>query len=153
MPASPYAYKRDTEAFDEGDEDNEEDKHEGLGVLDGNDGFDPNSRSARRRRTGKLSSFFGETNINFSSPNPPPHLICPGAGNWEKDRSERESGKTKSKTKTKTRRETLDSVLGEMWRGVQSDMKRGGLGVEEGNRLGELMWTLRRRSGGVWEEI
>jgi hypothetical protein len=52
-----------------------------------------------------------------------------------------------------TRIETLDNVLGEMWRGVQAEMRKGGLGLEEGRKLGEMMGTLRRRSGGVWEEI
>lgn len=128
-------------------------------------GFDPNSRAARRKRTGKLTSFFGESSINFADPHPPPapgfgfsaysndpdHSAASAFGHGHGHRSE--NGKGSIRRKRMTRIETLDNVLGEMWRGVQAEMRRGGLGLEEGRKLGEMMGTLRRRSGGVWEEI
>ncbi|KAK4685630.1 hypothetical protein P7C73_g4512, partial [Tremellales sp. Uapishka_1] len=88
---------------------------------------DPNSHAARRRRTGKLSQFFGETGIDFTQP-PPQRL-----------------------PERKSRRETLDNMLGEMW----SEVKKGSLRMDEVDRLGDLMSTLRRRreSLGMWEEL
>ena len=97
--------------------------------------MDPHSHSARRRRTGKLSQFFGETGVDFQ--NPPERL--PGT-----------EGK---KGKGKLRREVLDGMLGEMWNEVMERKGRGTLGVDEVKRLSEMLGALRKRNSGMWEEL
>ncbi|EIW68253.1 hypothetical protein TREMEDRAFT_63426 [Tremella mesenterica DSM 1558] len=90
---------------------------------------DPNSHSARRRRTGKLSQFFGES-VDWQ--NPP------------------------RKEHKKSRKEVLDGVLGEMWRNVQTEVGKRGKGMgtgEEVNRLGEMVRLLKGRNDGMWEEL
>jgi hypothetical protein len=178
---------------DHNDDDYSERQHKATANVDDDVdvdiGFDPNSRAARRKRTGKLTSFFGESSINFADPHPPPapgfgfsaypndpdHSVAGATGNGHGHRSGSGSRGRKGtgneygiglgigngngnghggiRRKRMTRIETLDNVLGEMWRGVQAEMRKGGLGLEEGRKLGEMMGTLRRRSGGVWEEI
>ncbi|KAL7422428.1 hypothetical protein Q5752_003076 [Cryptotrichosporon argae] len=97
--------------------------------------LDPSSPAARRRRTGKLSHFFGEAGVDFTADAPPPP---PASG-----------------ARRKSRRETLDAVLGEMWRGVQTDVRGGSLRGDEAASLGDLIRTLRskREEAGMWEEL
>lgn len=100
---------------------------------------DPESFDARRKRTGKLSHFFGETGIDFSDP---PTV----ADTMDKVRAQK---------RTSMRRETLDSMMREMWRGVQGEVKRGSMAVTEGEKLGEMIERLRKRrsSIGQWEVL
>jgi hypothetical protein len=78
---------------------------------------DPNSRQARRKRTGKLSHFFGES-IDFDKPPPLP-------------------------SKRKSRKEILDGMVGEMWRAVVAESRKGELKGEEVDRVGSLIASLR----------
>jgi hypothetical protein len=80
--------------------------------------FDPSSHDARRRRSGKLSQFFGEV-IDFERPPPVP-------------------------PKKKTKKEVLDGVLGEMWRAVQIENRRGVLGREEMDKVGAMIAAVRK---------
>lgn len=67
--------------------------------------FDPDSRSARVKRTEKLSQFFGEP-IDLTSP---PRLLTPA----------------------KSKKEVVNDVFGDVWRAFQAEGKRGKLrGVE-----------------------
>ena len=80
--------------------------------------FDPNSHDARRRRSGKLSQFFGEV-IDFERPPPLP-------------------------PKKKTKKEVLDGLLGEMWRAVQLENRRGVLAIEDMDRVGAMIAAVRK---------
>ena len=102
------------------------------------------SHETRRKRTGKLTHFFGETGIDF---NDPPNV----ATTMERVRSRTgtlsgsgsgsgHGGKGKDK-------DTLDEMMREMWRVVQSEVRRGGMAVKDGERLGELIDRLRFRRG------
>jgi hypothetical protein len=99
----------------------------------------PHTHEARRRRTGKLTHFFGETGIDFDDP---PNIA---------DTMER----VRSRSNTLSKGDTLDEIMREMWRGVQAEVKRGGMAVKEGERLGEMIDRLRRRRGstGHWEAL
>lgn len=92
------------------------------------------------RRTAKLGRFFGEEGLDFSTPPPPVELRSPTPDEPESSRG---------------RAQTLDSVLGELWRSVQADMKRGGLGQADAARLNDLMRTLgrKRAAAGEWAEL
>ncbi|ORY35738.1 hypothetical protein BCR39DRAFT_511836 [Naematelia encephala] len=94
------------------------------------------SHAARRRRTGKLSHFFGETGVDFDNP---PQQQGQGQGKV-------------SIALVKKRRETLDSVLGELWRGLQGELRRGRATRGDVDRLGEMVGVLRRTRNG-WEEL
>jgi len=85
--------------------------------------FDPNSHAARRKRTGKLSHFFGES-IDFDKPPPP-------------------------LPKSKTRKEVLDAMVSEMWRSVVAENDRGRLRGEEVDRLGSIITSLRNKRSQV----
>lgn len=99
---------------------------------------DPDSYDARRKRTGKLSHFFGETGIDFSDP---PNV----EDTMDKVRTQQK--------RSSMRKETLDSMMREMWKGVQGEVKRGSMAVPDGEKLGEMIERLRRRrsSIGQWE--
>ncbi|KAL1413373.1 hypothetical protein Q8F55_001133 [Vanrija albida] len=92
------------------------------------------------RRTAKLGRFFGEEGLDFSKPPPPVELRT----------------QTPEPPPTRGRSQTLDSVLGELWRSVQTDMKRGGLRQADAARLNDLMRTLGRKraaADGEWAEL
>lgn len=101
---------------------------------------DPWSHGARRKRTGKLSHFFGETGIDFTDP---PNV----EDTMDKVRAQQK--------RSSMRRETMDSMMREMWRGVQGEVKRGSIAVTDGEMLGEMIERLRRRRGsiGQWEVL
>lgn len=80
--------------------------------------LDPSSHDARRRRSGKLSHFFGEM-VDFERPPPMP-------------------------PKKKTKKEVLDGVLGEMWRAVQLENRRGVLAIENMDRVGAMIAAVRK---------
>jgi hypothetical protein len=102
-------------------------------------GPDPDSYDARRKRTGKLSHFFGETGIDFTHP--------PGVEDtMDKVRTQQK--------RSSMRRETLDSMMREMWKGVQGEVKRGSMAIPDGEKLGEMIERLRkRRSSAQWEVL
>lgn len=102
--------------------------------------IDPQSHSARRRRTGKLSQFFGEAGVDFTDPD---------ALQTRLDQNSTGRGRGKA------RREVLDGVLGEIWRGVQTEIRLGRIKHGEGEKLGELMGLLRRRREALkgWQEL
>jgi hypothetical protein len=103
------------------------------------DQLDISDHETRRKRTGKLTHFFGETGIDFDDP---PNV----ATTMERVRS---------RTNTNTNAPgggggMLDEMMREMWRVVQSEVRRGGMAVKDGERLGEMIDRLRfRRGGGV----
>jgi hypothetical protein len=103
------------------------------------DQLDISDHETRRKRTGKLTHFFGETGIDFDDP---PNV----ATTMERVRS---------RTNTNTNIPgggggMLDEMMREMWRVVQSEVRRGGMAVKDGERLGEMIDRLRlRRGGGV----
>ena len=101
---------------------------------------DPDSYDARRKRTGKLSHFFGETGIDFTAP---PNV----EDTMDKVRTQHK--------RSSMRRETLDSMMREMWKGVQGEVKRGSMAIPDGEKLGEMIERLRRRRGslGQWEVL
>ncbi|WVQ95061.1 hypothetical protein IAU59_002153 [Kwoniella sp. CBS 9459] len=129
---------------------------------DENGTVDPQSHSARRRRTGKLSQFFGE-NVNLSiSPDshPPPRNLTAHSHSKSAAMSVSAGGAgDRLASKWRARRETLDGVLGEMWTNVQSEVGRGAMRGEEGEKLGLLMGLLkerereRRTRSRMWEMI
>jgi hypothetical protein len=97
------------------------------------DQLDISDHETRRKRTGKLTHFFGETGIDFDDP---PNV----ATTMERVRS---------RTNTPGGG-MLDEMMREMWRVVQSEVRRGGMAVKDGERLGEMIDRLRfRRGGGV----
>jgi hypothetical protein len=97
------------------------------------DQLDITEHETRRKRTGKLTHFFGETGIDFDDP---PNV----ATTMERVRS---------RTNTPGGG-MLDEMMREMWRVVQSEVRRGGMAVKDGERLGEMIDRLRfRRGGGV----
>jgi hypothetical protein len=103
---------------------------------------DPEQEEARqrRKRTGKLTHFFGETGIDFDDP---PNV---------------ESTMERVRSRTNTlRKDTLDEMMREMWRGVQAEVRRGGMAVKDGEKLGEMIDKLRIRRGGQgrgqWEVL
>ena len=95
---------------------------------------DPKSHRARRRRAGKLSQIFGETWVDFSRP----HESLP-----------------KPARNRSSRRETLDALIGESYRNIQVEMKRGGIRLDEVGRLQDLLRALsgRREILDGWEEL
>ena len=108
-------------------------------------GLDTNSHEARRKRTGKLTHFFGETGIDFDDP---PNV----ATTMERVRSRTATTSTTNNPVGAggRGREMLDEMMREMWRVVQSEVKRGGMAVKDGERLGEMIDRLRfRRNGGI----
>ena len=107
--------------------------------------LDTNSHEARRKRTGKLTHFFGETGIDFDDP---PNV----ATTMERVRSRTATTSTTNNPVGAggRGREMLDEMMREMWRVVQSEVKRGGMAVKDGERLGEMIDRLRfRRNGGI----
>ena len=102
---------------------------------------DPDSYDARRKRTGKLSHFFGETGIDFTHP---PNV-----------EDTMDKVKFRSQKRSSVRRETLDSMMREMWKGVQGEVKRGSMAIPDGEKLGEMIERLRKRRGsiGQWEAL
>lgn len=100
---------------------------------------DPDSHGARRKRTGKLTHFFGETGIDFDDP---PTV-------------EDTMDKVRAQKRSSVRRETMDSMMREMWKGVQGEVKRGTIAVTDGEMLAEMIERLRRRRGSVgqWEVL
>ena len=107
--------------------------------------LDTNSHEARRKRTGKLTHFFGETGIDFDDP---PNV----ATTMERVRSRTATTSTTNNPAVAggRGREMLDEMMREMWRVVQFEVKRGGMAVKDGERLGEMIDRLRfRRSGGI----
>ncbi|OXG38404.1 hypothetical protein C359_04403 [Cryptococcus neoformans Bt120] len=113
---------------------------------------DSHSRTARKRRTGKLSQFFGESVEQLSKPlDEEPTNTVPCARRQSMSASRQAGG-----GKWKGRRDTIDAMLGEMWRSVQTEMGRGGLKKDEVDRLGDLMSVLRERKrerNGYWESV
>lgn len=105
--------------------------------------LDPDSYDARRKRTGKLSHFFGETGIDFTDP---PNV---------EDTMDKVKIKYRSQKRSSMRRETLDSMMREMWKGVQGEVKRGSMAIPDGEKLGEMIERLRKRRGSVgqWEAL
>jgi hypothetical protein len=102
------------------------------------DQLDISDHETRRKRTGKLTHFFGETGIDFDDP---PNV----ATTMERVRS-----RTNTNTNTPSGGGMLDEMMREMWRVVQSEVRRGGMAVKDGERLGEMIDRLRfRRGGGV----
>lgn len=100
------------------------------------DQLDISEHETRRKRTGKLTHFFGETGIDFDDP---PNV----ATTMERVRS-------RTNTNTTSGGGKLDEMMREMWRVVQSEVRRGGMAVKDGERLGEMIDRLRfRRGGGV----
>ena len=95
------------------------------------------SHSARRKRTNKLSHFFGETNINFDQP----HHTPPGAllENRNACRDERR----------------WMGLWENCGRGVQMEVKKGSMKLDEMDKLGDLFSALRRKRDGLggWEEL
>jgi hypothetical protein len=108
-----------------------------LGHGDGQEELEQGRQSheIRRKRTGKLTHFFGETGIDF---NDPPNI----ATTMERVRSRTTIPNPKGQG-----RDTLDEMMREMWRVVQSEVRRGGMAVKDGERLGELIDRLRGRRG------
>jgi hypothetical protein len=98
---------------------------------------DSDSHESRRKRTGKLTHFFGETGIDF---NDPPNV----ATTMERVRS-----RTCAGTPSGGSGGMLDEMMREMWRVVQSEVRRGGMAVKDGERLGEMIDRLRFRRGGA----
>jgi hypothetical protein len=96
---------------------------------------DPTAHSAKRERSAKLANFFGERNVNSDQP---PQLAPPSKPAREKSMTGR--------GKARARLETLEGVISEMWEGVQSEVKKGKVGGDEGRKVGELMDALRRKS-------
>ncbi|WWC93470.1 hypothetical protein V866_000305 [Kwoniella sp. B9012] len=126
-PQSPKSFDRvdkyDHLDFDEG----------GLEEV----GVDRESHQARRRRTGKLSQFFGES-ININIPHdelPPPRnnntTVGSSKGIWTR------------------RKETLDGMLVELWKNVQFEIGRGTIKVDQGRKLEELLGLLRSKENGL----
>ncbi|ODN90798.1 hypothetical protein L198_06115 [Cryptococcus wingfieldii CBS 7118] len=115
---------------------------------------DHQSHTARRRRTGKLSQFFGET-IDLNKSPAELSSTLPRSNSLTRKGSSRRSILPTSPPspgfgggaggKWKTRRETMDAVLGEMWRSVQDERGKGGMKLDEVDRLGDLMSVLRDR--------
>ncbi|WVQ80163.1 hypothetical protein IAT38_002268 [Cryptococcus sp. DSM 104549] len=138
-----------------------EEKAMGAG---GAGGADPQSHSARRRRTGKLSQFFGESVDLTKSPE---DLAMTPPRSRQSISAARQSahgggiglasgGGGGAGNKWKARRKTMDAMLGELWRSVQTEVGRGGLKLDEVDRLGDLMGTLnerRRAKERPWEMI
>jgi len=99
------------------------------------DQLDVSDHETRRKRTGKLTHFFGETGIDFDDP---PNVAT-----------------TMERVRSRTNTPAggggmLDEMMREMWRVVQSEVRRGGMAVKDGERLGEMIDRLRfRRGGGV----
>ncbi|WVR09503.1 hypothetical protein IAU60_006571 [Kwoniella sp. DSM 27419] len=108
---------------------------------------DPTKHAARRRRTGKLSHFFGEQ-VDLSSPpndlavdqtsaapSAPGPARVPGSGRGDRARTE-----------------TFDQVLMDMRKSVQNDVKVGGIYADEGERLGALMSQLKAKVQEKYED-
>jgi len=92
-----------------------------------------------------LTHFFGETGIDFDDP---PNV----ATTMERVRSRTATTSTTNNPAGAggRGREMLDEMMREMWRVVQSEVKRGGMAVKDGERLGEMIDRLRfRRNGGI----
>lgn len=139
--------------------------------------LDPHSHSARRRRKSKLTHFFGETNVEFASPPDIPTVLDYVKRHPHLDRrlgnpEDRPRSRARARAGTKAgrgdsegreaegegegparegevRRQTLDSVLTEMWRNVHHEVRRGRMGEVEKERLREMMEKLRGRTGGI----
>lgn len=112
---------------------------------------DPQSRTARKRRTDKLSQFFGES-VDLSKPLEERANTVPRARLQSASASRHATGGGR----WKRRRDTIDAMLGEMWQSVQTEMGRGGLKKDEVDRLGDLMCMLRERKrerNGYWESV
>jgi hypothetical protein len=106
---------------------------------------DTRSRAARRRRTEKLSQFFGETNFD-STPPPPTPSQRSGANR---------STTAKGLKGTMHRMDTYDGILAEIRKSVQVEAWRGRLRLDEVDRLGEAMRALKREreaKSGVWAQ-
>nr|XP_019044812.1 hypothetical protein I302_06726 [Kwoniella bestiolae CBS 10118]OCF23742.1 hypothetical protein I302_06726 [Kwoniella bestiolae CBS 10118] len=116
------------------------------------DEVDRESHQARRRRTGKLSQFFGE-NVNISVPFdelPPPRNMGTSNSNG--------GAGSGGGNKWSKRKETLDGMLVELWKNVQSEVGRGNIKGDQGRRLEELVGLVRSREAGLggrgrWEMI
>ncbi|WWD02271.1 hypothetical protein V865_000310 [Kwoniella europaea PYCC6329] len=128
-PQSPKSFDRDHK-YDHLDFD--EDNVEEVGP-----GVDRESHQARRRRTGKLSQFFGES-ININIPHdemPPPRndntTFGSSKGIWTR------------------RKETLDGMLVELWKNVQFEIGRGTIKVDQGRKLEELLGLVRSKENGL----
>jgi hypothetical protein len=96
-----------------------------------------------------LTHFFGETGIDFDDP---PNV----ADTMERVRSRSNTNTNLANTTVGGGKgDTLDGIMREMWRGVQAEVRRGGMAVKEGERLGEMIDRLRRRRGseGRWEVL
>ena len=119
--------------------------------------IDPNSEEARRKRVGKLSNFFGE-GLDFTSPSVPLRqairydidLTSPVPSRESISRSTSGLGR-----RGKSRLDVLDGMLGELWRGVQSELKVGAMRRDEADRLSELFGAYKRRRENLtgWEEL
>lgn len=99
-----------------------------------------------------MSQFFGESVEQLSKPlDEEPTNTVPCARRQSMSASRQAGG-----GKWKGRRDTIDAMLGEMWRSVQTEMGRGGLKKDEVDRLGDLMSVLRERKrerNGYWESV
>lgn len=114
--------------------------------IEPGDRTDTRSRAARRRRTEKLSHFFGET--NFDSTPPPPTPSQPSGADRPKN--------VKGLKGTMRRMDTYDGILAEIRKSVQVEAWRGRLRLDEVDRLGEAMRALKREreaKSGVWAQL
>ena len=90
---------------------------------------DPESFTSRRKRAGKLSHFFGEARVGIDSP-------C-------------------SVPVRRSRKDVLDGMLGDVWKGAQAEAKIGTMRRDELERLSTMMGTLRRRRATLhdWDKL
>lgn len=123
-----------------GDIFDELDCEQGLLLIDDPDNderSDLSSHQTRRKRAAKLSRFFGETGIDFTSPSAAYLPASSAVGGMPGSAT----------TGRKSRRGTFDAMLSEIWAGVQMDTKRGRMSLGQAGRLAEMMSQLRGRNG------
>ena len=104
-----------------------------------------------RARNEKLARFFGEADIDFTSPPPNFHIYDLGMGGRRtsnEDHMKRPRLRQRQATAERIRKrvEMFDGLLGEMWSAVQKDVKGGKIKQDERDKLGDMMGALRRRS-------
>ena len=107
-----------------------------------------------RARNDKLARFFGEADIDFTSPPPNFHISdleadgrrCSNSSDGPKSPRRPRMRQRTTTDRLKKRMEVFDGLLGEMWSAVQKDAKGGAIRQDERDRLGDMMGDLRRRS-------
>lgn len=146
---------------------------------------EPSAHQLARRRTRKLSSFFGErvdparahghaqgahhAHIHSLPSANPPHLYVPSSSylGYGQGTSHPPRGSVFGFTSGVTpcmmaprpaaarRRETLDGVLGELWRNIQTEAAQGRMRAAEFGSLREMWGRLgrERAQSGAWAEL